>query len=66
MNRKIIYEEKDELKIIRKISDIAGCLKRNEKKEISLFGGKVGIALFFMYYAKYSDKLTRSLFPSES
>ena len=38
MNRKIIYKEKDELKIIRKISDIAGCLKRNEKKEISLFG----------------------------
>jgi len=55
MNWSKVYNKNDELKLINKINDIARCLKRNDKHEISLFGGKIGISLFFMYYAKYVD-----------
>jgi len=48
-----IYNEKEEIKIFDKITEIADLLIDNNLNEISFFGGRAGIVLFKVYCSRF-------------
>jgi lantibiotic modifying enzyme len=52
----LIKDEKKAVPFIEKLSEIAGTLVKHTpdlKENIGLMGGKIGVALFYFYYAKF-------------